>query len=81
MYLTDLHYLQTIACGGNLTCTARLWVCQPTLTMAMPRHEAEVGSTRMPRDRSGVSLTSAGKVFLWSMDTFFCSQQTPRYAA
>jgi DNA-binding transcriptional LysR family regulator len=65
VHLTDLQYFQTIARCGNLTSAARLLgVRQPTLTVAMQRLEAEVGSTLLLRDRSGVTLTSTGKVFL-----------------
>jgi DNA-binding transcriptional LysR family regulator len=65
MHLTDLHYFQTIARCRNLTNAARLLrVRQPTLTVAMQRLEAEVGTTLLLRDRSGVTLTSTGKVFL-----------------
>ncbi len=65
MHLTDLHYFQTIARCGNLTSAARLLgVRQPTLTVAMQRLEAEVGTMLLLRDRSGVTLTSTGKAFM-----------------
>src|SRR5712691_11790385 len=65
MHLTDLHYFQTIARLGNLTGAARLLgVRQPTLSVAMQRLEAEVGTTLLLRDRSGVTLTSTGKAFM-----------------
>jgi DNA-binding transcriptional LysR family regulator len=65
MHLTDLHYFQTIARLGNITHAARLLgVQQPTLTVALRRLEAEVGTTLFLRDRSGVTLTSTGKAFL-----------------
>jgi DNA-binding transcriptional LysR family regulator len=65
MHLTDLYYFQTIARCGNITSAARLLrMQQPTLTVAMQRLEAEVGTTLLLRDRSGVSLTSTGKAFL-----------------
>ncbi|MDH3600572.1 MAG: LysR family transcriptional regulator [Candidatus Tectomicrobia bacterium] len=65
MHLTDLHYFQTIAHYGNITAAARtLGVRQPTLTVAMHRLEAEIGTTLFLRDRSGVTLTDTGKAFL-----------------
>ena len=65
MHLTDLHYFQTIARCGNLTSAARLLgVRQPTLTVAMQRLEAEIGTTLLLRDRNGVTLTSTGQAFL-----------------
>jgi DNA-binding transcriptional LysR family regulator len=65
MHLTDLQYFQTIARCENLTSAARqLGVQQPTLTVALQRLEAEVGTTLFLRDRTGVTLTSTGKAFL-----------------
>lgn len=65
MHLTDLHYFQTIARYGNITTAARmLGMRQPTLTVAMHRLEAEIGTTLFLRDRSGVTLTDTGKAFL-----------------
>src|SRR5918992_4799729 len=65
MHLTDLQYFQAIARCGNLTSAARqLGVQQPTLTVALQRLEAEVGTTLFLRDRTGVTLTSTGKAFL-----------------
>ena len=65
MHLTDLHYFQTIAHYGNITTAARmLGMRQPTLTVALHRLEAEIGTTLFLRDRSGVTLTSTGKAFL-----------------
>lgn len=65
MQLTDLRYFQAIAHAGNLSHTARLLgVRQPTLTMALRRLETELGTTLCFRDRSGVSLTAAGKALL-----------------
>jgi|SRR5215831_18562745 len=65
VHLTDLHYFQTIARCENLTSAARqLGVQQPTLTVALQRLEAEVGTTLFLRDRTGVTLTSTGKAFL-----------------
>ncbi len=65
MHLTDLHYFRAIAHHGNITTAARqLGVRQPTLTVAMHRLEAEVGTTLLLRDRSGVTLTDTGKAFL-----------------
>lgn len=65
MHLTDLHYFQAIARCGNLTSAARqLGVQQPTLTVALQRLEAEVGTILFLRDRHGVTLTSTGKAFL-----------------
>src|SRR5215831_10165272 len=65
MHLTDLHYFQAIARAGNLSHTARLLgVRQPTLTVALRRLETELGTTLFFRDRSGVSLTEAGKALL-----------------
>jgi hypothetical protein len=56
---------ETGARCGNLTGAARLLrVRQPTLSISMQRLEAEVGTTRLVRDRSGVTLTSTGKTFL-----------------
>ena len=46
MHLTDLQYFQIIARCENLTSAARqLGVQQPTLTVALHRLEAEVGTT------------------------------------
>jgi DNA-binding transcriptional LysR family regulator len=65
MQLSDLQYFQTIARRGNITSAARLLgVRQPTLTVALHRLEAEVGTRLFLRDRSGVTLTSTGKAFL-----------------
>jgi DNA-binding transcriptional LysR family regulator len=65
MHLTDLHYFQTIARAGNITGAARrLGVRQPTLTLALQRLEAELGTMLFLRDRSGVTLTITGKAFL-----------------
>jgi LysR family hydrogen peroxide-inducible transcriptional activator len=65
MHLTDLQYFQAMARCGNLTSAARLLkVRQPTLTVALQRLEAEVGTTLFLRDRSGVTLTSTGREFL-----------------
>jgi DNA-binding transcriptional LysR family regulator len=65
MQLNDLQYFQTIARCGNITGAAHLLgVRQPTLTVALHRLEAEVGTTLFLRDRSGVTLTSTGKAFL-----------------
>jgi DNA-binding transcriptional LysR family regulator len=65
MHLTDLQYFQTIARCGNITSAARmLGVRQPTLTVALQRLEAEIGTTLFLRDRRGVTLTSSGKAFL-----------------
>ncbi|ETW96299.1 MAG: hypothetical protein ETSY1_27145 [Candidatus Entotheonella factor] len=65
MHLTDLRYFQTIARCGNITGAARLLgVRQPSLTVAMQRLEADVDTTLLLRDRSGVTLTSTGKAFL-----------------
>jgi DNA-binding transcriptional LysR family regulator len=65
MHLTDLQYFQTIARYGNITTAARmLGMRQPTLTVAMHRLEAEIGTTLFLRDRSGVTLTDTGKAFL-----------------
>ncbi len=65
MQVNDLRYFQTIARLGNITAAARLLGArQPTLTVAIQRLEAEVGTTLFIRDRSGVTLTSTGKAFL-----------------
>jgi DNA-binding transcriptional LysR family regulator len=65
MHLTDLRYFQAIARTGNLSQTAQLLgVRQPTLTVALRRLETELGTTLCFRDRSGVSLTTAGKALL-----------------
>jgi DNA-binding transcriptional LysR family regulator len=65
MHLTDLQYFQAIARAGNLSHTARLLgVRQPTLTVALQRLETEFGTPLFFRDRSGVSLTPAGKALL-----------------
>ena len=65
MNFTDLQYFQTMARCGNITGASRLLgVSQPTLTVALKRLEAEVGTTLFLRDRSGVTLTSTGKLFL-----------------
>jgi DNA-binding transcriptional LysR family regulator len=49
----------------SITNAARiLGVAQPTLTIALQRLEAEIGTTLFLRDRSGVTLTSTGKAFL-----------------
>lgn len=65
MHLTDLQYFQAMARCGNLTSAARLLgVQQPTLTVALQRLEAEVGTKLFLRDRRGVTLTTTGKAFL-----------------
>ncbi len=65
MQLTHLRYFQVIASCGNLTHAARqLGVQQSTLSVAMQRLEAEMGTTLLLRDRSGVTLTSTGRSLL-----------------
>lgn len=65
MHLTHLHYFRAIARCGNLTHAARLLgVQQSTLSVAMQRLEAEMGTTLFLRDRSGVTLTSTGRSWL-----------------
>ncbi|ETW98783.1 MAG: hypothetical protein ETSY2_42220 [Candidatus Entotheonella gemina] len=63
--LTHLHYFRVIAQCGNLTHAARqLGVQQSTLSVAVQRLEAEMGTTLLLRDRSGVTLTSTGRSLL-----------------
>jgi DNA-binding transcriptional LysR family regulator len=65
MQLTHLHYFRVIARCGNLTHAARqLGVQQSTLSVAMQRLEAEMHTTLLLRDRSGVTLTSTGRSLL-----------------
>ncbi len=65
MQLTHLHYFRVIARCGNLTHAARqLGVQQSTLSVAMQRLEAEMNTTLLLRDRSGVTLTSTGRSLL-----------------
>jgi DNA-binding transcriptional LysR family regulator len=62
---TDLTYFLEIAQQGNLTHAAnRLGVSQPSLTLAMQRLEASVGTNLFIRSRKGVKLTKAGERLL-----------------
>jgi DNA-binding transcriptional LysR family regulator len=65
MDLLKLKYLQAVAAAGSLTAAARaLRISQPSLTSAMRKLEAELGTTLLLRDKRGVQLTSTGAELL-----------------
>jgi len=65
MDLAHLRYFKAIAASGSMTAAARvLGVTQPSLTVAMRHMEAALGTSLLDRDRSGVTLTAAGRVLL-----------------
>lgn len=67
----DLTYFAEIARTENLSRAAeRLGVTQPSLSLAIKRLEASVGTTLLLRKRQGVSLTDAGKVLLQESENF-----------
>jgi DNA-binding transcriptional LysR family regulator len=62
---SDLTYFLEIAQLGNLTRAAdRLGISQPSLSLAMQRLEASVGTSLFIRTRQGVKLTKAGERLL-----------------
>ncbi len=62
---TDLSYFVTIADSGSFTKAAgRLGVAQPSLTLAVRRLEACLGTRLFVRSRQGVTLTKAGESLL-----------------
>ena len=63
--LTDLHYFIEIAQLGSLTQAAgRLGLSQPTLSVAINRLEAILGTSLLQRSKKGVQLTPAGRTLL-----------------
>lgn len=62
---TDLSYFIEVASSSNLSRAAeRLGVSQPSLTLAIQRLEASIGTALFLRSKKGVSLTQAGKQVL-----------------
>lgn len=62
---TDLTYFVEVAAQQNLSRAAEtLGISQPSLTLAMRRLEASVGTAILTRHQHGVSLTRAGKQLL-----------------
>jgi DNA-binding transcriptional LysR family regulator len=58
---THLRYFVAVAeCGSFTGGARRLGIAQPTVTVAMKRLEAELGTPLLYRGRNGVSLTAAG---------------------
>jgi DNA-binding transcriptional LysR family regulator len=65
MQLHQLRYVVTVADEGRFTRAAqRLHVAQPSISSAVAALEHELGSPLFHRDRSQVTLTGAGEVFL-----------------
>ena len=65
MDVTQLRYFQAIAQGGSISAAARvLRVSQPSLTVAVQNLEQELKTTRLLRDRRGVTLTETGRLLL-----------------
>lgn len=61
----DIAYFIEIAETLNLSRAAeRLGISQPSITLAMQRLEAAVGTRLLTRSKRGVALTQAGKQFL-----------------
>lgn len=62
---TDLTYFLEVASLLNLSRAAEtLGISQPSLTLAMQRLEASVGTSILIRQKRGVTLTKAGKQLL-----------------
>src|SRR4029079_13501420 len=62
---TDLTYFIEVASLLNLSRAAEtLGISQPSLTLAMQRLEASVGTSILIRQKRGVTLTKAGKQLL-----------------
>jgi DNA-binding transcriptional LysR family regulator len=63
--LHQLRYVVTVAEEGRFTrAAARLHVAQPSISSAVAALEHELGAQLFHRDRSEVTLTGAGEVFL-----------------
>lgn len=63
--LADLPFLVAVADEGGITAAAEvLGVPQPTVSRAMARLSARVGTALVKRDRRGVTLTDAGLTLL-----------------
>ena len=65
MQLHQLRYVVTVAEEGRFTrAAARLHVAQPSISSAVAALEQELGAPLFNRERSEVTLTGAGEVFL-----------------
>ena len=65
MQLQQLRYVVCVAEEGRFTrAAARLHVAQPSISSAVAALEQELGAPLFNRDRSEVTLTGAGEVFL-----------------
>ncbi|MDE3202676.1 MAG: LysR family transcriptional regulator [Acidobacteriota bacterium] len=65
MQLQQLRYMVCVAEEKRFTrAAARLHVAQPSISSAVAALEQELGATLFHRDRSEVTLTGAGEVFL-----------------
>ena len=65
MQLHQLRYVVCVAEEGRFTrAAARLHVAQPSISSAVAALESELGAPLFHRDRSQVTLTGAGEVFL-----------------
>lgn len=65
MQLNQLRYVVSVAEERRFTrAAARLHVAQPSISSAVAALEQELGAPLFHRDRSAVSLTGAGEVFL-----------------
>jgi DNA-binding transcriptional LysR family regulator len=58
---TELNYFMEIAATENISrASERLGIAQPTLSVAIKRLEAQVGTALLVRSKTGVKLTKAG---------------------
>jgi DNA-binding transcriptional LysR family regulator len=63
--LTPLRYFVAVAEHGTLTAAAAaLHLSQPSLSVALQKLEAELGTTLLLRDRRGATLTETGRTLL-----------------
>jgi LysR family nitrogen assimilation transcriptional regulator len=70
--LVQLRYVQTIVACGNMTTAARqLRVSQPTLSNAVRRLEARLGTPLLFRGPRGVAPTASGKALVRAADEVF----------
>ena len=61
----DLEYIYAVCKAGSFSKAAeKLYIAQPTLSMAVKKVEASIGMALFDRSTRPVTLTAAGKVEL-----------------